>query len=267
MSLKVENLVCGYGGKIVTGRINLEVEPGEVVCILGANGAGKTTFFKTIQGFLNPISGKVNYNDRIIHDWDRKSLAKQIAYVPQVQSQPFPFHVKEVVVMGRAAHLGKFAAPTKQDYNKCEQIMEKLGIIDLRDKIYTKISGGERQLVLIARALAQEPQLLMMDESTSNLDFRNKVGVLQEIINMSSENIGILMITHFPEHAFLCADKVALFKRNNEVSFGAANEIMTEQNLTDAYGVAVKIPEVFGFNGERVKTCVPMMVRRSFLYK
>lgn len=263
MSLNVKNLVCGYGGKRATGNINLEVEPGEVICILGPNGAGKTTFFKTAQGFLKPISGEVNYNGKAIHEWDRKSFAKQIAYVPQVQSQPFPFTVREVVVMGRAAHIGKFSAPSKDDYNKCEHIMEKLGIISLKDKIYTKLSGGERQLVLIARALAQEPQLLMMDEATSNLDFRNTVRVLQEIINMSSENIGIIMITHYPEQAFLCADKVALFRRDKAVTFGSINEIMTEQTLSDAYGVTVKIPEISGSNGERIKTCVPMMIRRS----
>jgi iron complex transport system ATP-binding protein len=263
MSLNVRNLVCGYGGKSVTGSIDLEVEPGEVLCVLGPNGAGKSTFFKTIQGFLKPIAGEVEYNGKAIQAWDRKSLAQQIAYVPQVQSQPFPFRVKEVVVMGRAAHLGKFSAPSKYDYIKCEYIMEKLGIIGLKEKIYTKISGGERQLVLIARALAQEPQLLLMDEATSNLDFRNKVGVLQEIINMSSENIGIIMITHFPEHAFLCADKVALFRRDKSVAFGGINEIMTEQILTDAYGVNVKTPEIFGPAGESIKTCVPMMARRA----
>ncbi len=264
MSLKVENLVCGYGEKKVTGSINLEVKPGEVVCILGPNGAGKTTFFKTAQGFLKPLSGKVHYNSKVIHEWDRKSLARQIAYVPQVQSQPFPFCVKEVVVMGRAAHLGRFSTPSKHDYNKCEHIMEKLGIIDLKDKIYTKISGGERQLVLIARSLAQEPQLLMMDEATSNLDFRNTVRVLQEIINMSSENIGIIMITHFPEHAFLCADKVVLFRHDKTVTFGRINDIMTEQTLTDAYGVTVKIPEIFDFNGERIRTCIPVMTRKTW---
>ena len=263
MSLRVENLVCGYGEKQVTGKINLEVTAGEVICVLGPNGAGKTTFLKTIQGFLKPVCGEVNYNGKIISEWDKKSLAQNIAYVPQVQSQPFPFRVKEVVVMGRAAHLGKFSAPSKQDYDKCERIMEKLGIIDLKNKIYTEISGGERQLVLIARALAQEPQLLMMDEATANLDFKNTVRVLQEIINMSSENIGVIMITHFPEHAFLCADKVALFRRDKIVAYGSVNDIMTEQTLSDAYGVAVKIPEIPGFHKERVRTCIPLMERKS----
>jgi len=262
VSLNVKDLVCGYGGNPATGKITLEVKSGEVVCILGPNGAGKTTFFKTIQGFIKPISGEVNFNHKQIHAWDRVSLARQIAYVPQVQSQPFPFRVMEVVVMGRAAHIGRFSTPSKQDYKKCEQIMEKLGIIQLKDKVYTKLSGGERQLVLIARALAQEPQLLMMDEATANLDFRNTVRVLQEVIYLSSESIGILMITHYPEHAFLCADKVALFRKNSAVSFGPASEILTEQTLSDAYGVVVKIPEVPFSNGERIKTCVPVISRK-----
>lgn len=263
MSLKAENLVCGYGGKSVTGSVSLAVEHGEVVCVLGPNGSGKTTFFKTVQGFLKPISGEAAYNGKAIQEWNRKSLSRQIAYVPQVQSQPFPFSVKEVVVMGRAAHLGSFSSPGKQDYEKCEHIMERLGIIGLKDKIYTKISGGERQLVLIARALAQEPRLLMMDEATSNLDFKNTVRILQEIINMSSKNIGVLMITHYPEHAFLCADKVALFRRDKSVSFGSVGEIMTEQALSDAFGVTVKIPEICTSDGESVKTCIPLITRKS----
>ncbi len=105
--------------------------------------------------------------------------------------------------------------------------------------------------------------MLLMDEATSNLDFRNKVGVLQEIINMAADHIGIIMITHFPEHAFLCADKVALFRRDKSVAFGRIHEIMTEQTLTDAYGVIVKTPEIYGPAGERIKTCVPMMARRA----
>lgn len=263
MSLSVKNLVCGYGGKSVTGKITLKVEPGEVLCVLGPNGVGKSTFFKTIQGFLKPVGGEVEYNGKAIQEWDRESLARHIAYVPQVQSQPFPFNVIEVVVMGRAARLGRFSSPSRQDYIKCEQILKKLGIIGLKEKIYTKISGGERQLVLIARALAQEPQLLLIDEATSNLDFKNKVGVLQEIINMSSENISIIMITHFPEHAFLCADKVALFRRDKSVAFGRTNEIMTEQTLTNAYGVPVKTPEICSPGGERIKTCIPDFNRRN----
>ncbi|MDD2484484.1 MAG: ABC transporter ATP-binding protein [Eubacteriales bacterium] len=263
MSLNVTDLICGYGEKKATGSISLDVSAGEVVCILGPNGAGKTTFFKTIQGFLKPITGQVTYNGKKIHEWDRKKLAQQIAYVPQAQSQPFPFCVKEVVVMGRAAHLGKFSTPSKHDYAKCDLIMEKLGILHLKEKIYTQISGGERQLVLIARSLAQEPKLLLMDEATSNLDFKNTVRVLQQIINMSSENIGVIMITHFPEHAFLCADKAALFRHDKTVAFGDINEIMTEEILTDAYGVTVKIPELAGFNGERIRTCIPMIARKS----
>lgn len=259
MSLVVKNLACGYGDRVVISNINLVVEAGEIVCILGPNGVGKTTFFKTIQGFLSPKEGEVLLDGEAIRHWDKKRLARTLAYVPQTHSPPFPYKVRDVVVMGRTAHLNMFSVPGKEDYRLGEESMEKLGIAHLNNKIYSQISGGERQMVLIARALVQQPKLLMMDEPTSNLDFGNQVKVLQQIINLARENIGIIMTTHFPDHAFLCSTKVALLERDNKFSYGTADGIVTEESLKAAYSVNVKMTEVENTHGGKLKICTPML--------
>lgn len=259
MCIQATHLACGYGGRVIIDDINMQIEKGEITCILGPNGVGKTTFFKTIQGFLKPLTGSIQLDGQEISCWNRKNLAKKIAYVPQTQSQPFPFKVLDVVVMGRNVHLNNFSSPSQKDYKKCEEVMEQLGISSLNEKIYSQLSGGERQLVLIARALVQEPEMLMMDEPASNLDYGNQVRVLQQIKKLAQQNIGIIMITHSPEHAFACADKVALFTRNGGVRFGETAEIVTEDALREAYGVTVKIPEIVDDMGHKTRTCVPIM--------
>ncbi|MDD4571987.1 MAG: ABC transporter ATP-binding protein [Clostridia bacterium] len=259
MSLLINDLACGYAKRTVLKHINLKIETGEVLCILGPNGVGKSTLFKTIQGFLAPHSGQILLNGKSISKWSRKQLAKNLAYVPQTHEASFPYTVSEVVLMGRTAHLGNFSSPRIQDYEICEEILTKLKISHLASSIYTQISGGERQLVLIARALAQKPLFLMMDEPTSNLDFGNQVKVLQQIVNLAESGMGIIMTTHFPDHAFLCSGKVALFKPDHSYSFGSANEVITEASLAEAYGIPVKMSQVQNLNGENLKTCIPML--------
>lgn len=259
MSLNIKNLSCGYQNKAIIENITLQVNVGEIACILGANGVGKTTFFKTVQGFLQPIDGAIFWKDMPMHEQDNKKRAKVIAYVPQTHTPPFPYRVRDVVVMGRAVHLKSFQSPNKNDYIICDHIMEKLNIAYLSSKIYSRISGGERQMVLIARALAQEPELLMMDEPTSNLDFGNQARVLQQIVDLAREGLTVMMTTHSPEHASMYADKVVLFQRNKPILMGKPNDILTKETLEQVYGVDIKLLEFENNYGKQLKTCVPMM--------
>jgi len=258
MKLEIKNADCGYAAATIVKNVSMDVETGDIMCLLGPNGVGKTTLFKTILGFLKLQNGQILLNGQNINKWTKKRLARIMAYVPQAHTPPFPFCVLDVVVLGRTAHLGMFSSPSKKDIEIAEKVMESLQISYLNNKAYTEISGGERQLVLIARALTQRPELLIMDEPTSNLDFGNQVRVLEEIKKLSQKGLGVLMTTHSPDHAFLCSNKVALMQRSS-IIVGSPNEVVTEQNLKDAYGINVTITCTCKRNGEKVKSCVPML--------
>jgi len=258
MSFKFDHLSCGYHGKAVIEDICFELNAGEVVCILGPNGIGKTTFFKTAQGFLPPIVGKVCINGIDIARMARKDIAKQIAYVPQTKGQPFDYTVFDMILMGRASFVGNFSAPSDKDRDICIRIMEDMGMTHLQNKLFTEISGGEQQLVLIGRALVQQPKFLMMDEPTSNLDFSNQVVLLKKVNALAKMGIGILMITHSPDHALICADRVALFSKDKRVLIGSPKEVISAETLLTAYGVHVRLVSLKD-DAYEINTCVPII--------
>ena len=260
MKLEIKEVSCGYGDKKILSDVNFDIETGDILCILGPNGVGKTTLFKTILGFLKLQGGQIFLDGENIHNWSRKDFAKAIGYVPQAHTPPFPDKVKEVVVMGSTAHLGMFSSPSKSDYKIAYEIIDSLGISYLKDKVYTEISGGERQLVLIARALAQEPKILIMDEPTSNLDYGNQVRVLRHIKKLANKDIGIIMTSHFPDHAFMSSTKVLAINRGNKYKFGKPEEIVTSKLLKEIYNIDVQIDCVKNLKtGEDLKVCVPII--------
>lgn len=259
MKLEINHAECGYGATPVLKDISFTVDKGEILCLLGPNGVGKTTLFKTILGFQKLLGGEILLDGSNVQNWTRSRLAKVIGYVPQAHTPPFPFSVLDVVVMGRTAHLGMFASPTKKDLKIAEEALEVLKISYLKEKIYTEISGGERQMILIARALAQQPKILVMDEPTSNLDFGNQIRVLEQVNRLAKNGLAVIMTSHFPDHAFLCSSKVVMIQKNNLYKKGNADEVLTEENLRAAYGIEVKIASIENGNGERINTCVPLI--------
>ena len=260
LKLEINNVNCGYPKKTILENISFEIGTGDILCILGPNGVGKTTLFKTILGFLKLQVGSILLDGQDINTWSRKDFAKAIGYVPQAHTPPFPYKVREVVVMGRTAHLGIFASPSLQDYAIAEKVIDSLGISYLTDSVYTEISGGERQLVLIARALAQEPKILIMDEPTSNLDYGNQVRVLKHIKELSKRNIGIIMTSHFPDHAFMASTKVLAINRGGEYRIGTPKEVVTSQLLQRIYNIRVQIDTVVDrVHNDHLKVCVPIL--------
>lgn len=259
MELSVKNASCGYGNVPVLENVSLHIKQGEIVCILGPNGIGKTTLFRSVLGFLKLIKGEIALDGKSKSLITEKEFSKHIGYVPQGHEPPFPYSLKDVVVMGRAAHLKRFESPGIDDYKMAYNAMEMLGISYLRNKTYTHISGGERQMVLIARALTQEPKLLVMDEPTANLDFGNQVHVLQCISKLTSSGLGVLMTTHNPDHAFLCCDRVILLTKDRQILEGTVEEIVTEENLKKAYGVDVKVSSTKTDSGKIIKSCIPLL--------
>ena len=239
--LEARDLKIGYPGHTVGDRINLHVSSGEVLCLLGPNGSGKTTLFKTLLGLIRPHGGDVRIGGRNLATLSRPELARSVAYVPQAHSAQFPYTVLDMVVMGRTAHLGIFAAPSSADRDKAVEALTRLGIRDLANSEYTRISGGQRQLSLIARALAQAAPAIVMDEPTASLDFGNQVLVLKEVARLASEGLGIVLSTHDPDHAFAIADRVALLSGGELVASGTPEAVLDQDRLRQVYGVSVDI--------------------------
>src|SRR5262249_23204771 len=208
--LEARDLAFGYRGHPVGRDVSLALGAGEVMCLLGPNGSGKTTLFKTLLGLLPAQGGRVLMDGAELSGRKRNEIARMVSYVPQAHAAFFPFSVSEVVLMGRTAHVGVFSSPSRQDQGMAAAALERMGLAHLADSIYTRVSGGERQLTLIARALAQDARIVVMDEPTANLDFGNQVRVLQHIQSLAQSGIGVLLSTHDPDQAFLCANRVAM---------------------------------------------------------
>ena len=258
MSLEVQDLAFGYRGKPVGRHASFRLGEGEVVCLLGPNGCGKTTLFKTILGLLAPQGGRVTIDGADLARWSRKRRAQTLAYVPQAHISFFPFRVLDTVLMGRTTHLGLFATPGERDREAARQALRGLHIEQLAAADYTRISGGQRQLVLIARALAQAPRFLVMDEPTASLDFGNQVMVLAQVQRLAMRGIGVFVSTHAPDLAFACADRVLLMLEGLIVAVGAPEAVLTAERLRAVYGVEVCVSRVPGL--ER-PVCVPRLER------
>lgn len=211
--IRADQLSIGYSGRTVGQQLSLSVFDHEILCLLGPNGSGKSTLFKTMLGLIPALSGAVYVKDRPLSQWSRAGLARQVAYVPQAQSGAFAFTVHEIVLMGRSARLAPFSSPSRHDHEVAMNCLDQLGIAALSKRRYTEISGGERQLALIARALAQEPAVMVMDEPTASLDFGNQIRVLDYIERMREQGMGILLCTHQPDHALRVADRIVLLKQ------------------------------------------------------
>jgi len=257
--LAVEDLAFGFPGRTVGRAFSFALAEGEVLCVLGPNGSGKTTLFRTLLGLLAPQGGSIALDGAPLERLPRAAIARRVGYVPQAHAGYFAYSVREMVLMGRTAHLGAFAAPSLRDRALADAALETLGIAALAERPFTEISGGERQLTLIARALAQEAALLVMDEPTASLDFGNQVRVLERIRQLAARGISVLFSTHDPDHAFLCAQRALLIAEGRALALGAPREVIRSDTLERLYGVSVRIVESAG----GVQTCVPSLGERT----
>lgn len=256
MILELRGLSCGYGRRVVLSDVDLHITAGENLCLLGPNGVGKTTLFRTILGAIDPMAGEILVDGKSLVGKSRRQRARVMAYVPQAHTAPFPFHVMDVVLTGRTAHISLTASPSHHDKEVARAALARMGIADLADRPYTELSGGERQLVLIARALAQEPRVLIMDEPSSHLDFGNQVRLLSLIKSLVTESdLAVLMSSHFPNHAFACASRVGLIKEGRLMALGSPTEVLTETSLEDIYGIPVRILEGDPQTDPALKVC------------
>ncbi len=256
--LDIRNAEFSYDGKrTIFRKVNLSLERGDVLCILGPNGTGKSTLIKCMNSLLKLKSGTILLKDKNIYLINKTELAKIIGYIPQSNGSIFAYSVLDVVLMGRAPHLSLTSVPGKNDYKIAEKALESLGILFLKDKTYTEISGGERQLVLMARAIAQQPEILLLDEPTSHLDFGNQIRTLKVINELSKRGLSVIMTSHFPDHAFLSSNKVAIMNQGTIMEMGEPESVVTEENMKKAYGIDVKILDI----DEHRKACIPIQIQ------
>ena len=236
--LDLQGLSTGHGRRVVSEAVDLSIDAGEVLCLLGPNGCGKTTLFRTVLGLLPPLAGRVLVEGQPVQHWPRAEFARRVGYVPQAQAGVFAFEALDMVLMGRAARLPLLARPSGADRAMALACMERLQISHLAARRYTELSGGERQLVLIARALAQEPALLVMDEPTASLDFGNQIRVLEQIEALSAQGMAMLLSTHQPEHGLRVASRIALLGHGRLLGVGEPRAVATPAALAELYDVS-----------------------------
>ncbi|WP_251554079.1 ABC transporter ATP-binding protein [Neobacillus muris] len=266
--LKIENLSFGYEKTTIFNHISFEIETGGIFCLFGPNGCGKSTLIECILGSLKPAEGQILLNNQSINKIKPVELAKSIGYVPQSHTKNFPYKVIDVVIMGRAAYTGTFSPPSHEDRLIAERALDTLGLIHLKEKPYTQLSGGQTQLVMLARALTQETPIILMDEPTAHLDFRHELMILETIVNLIREkNISIIMATHFPNHAFYfencgISTKVALM--NNQVFEAVGNpvEVLTEANMLKTFQIHSKLMSSKTDDQREVKGLIPIELAR-----
>lgn len=237
MIVKLEQVSVGYHRQPILHNINLNLAEGKIFCLLGANGCGKTTLMRTLLGFLPPISGNISLIGRSLSGWLTRDLAKVIAYVPQAHDTPFSYQVIDMVVMGLTPHISLFTVPGKKAHLLAEESLCRLGISHLKQRQYCTLSGGEKQLVLIARALVQQPKLLIMDEPAASLDFGNQIRLLEQIEQLKNSGITVLMSTHHPQHAAAVADEVILLHPEFGAKQGSPESMLTLTNLSTLYRI------------------------------
>jgi iron complex transport system ATP-binding protein len=253
VTLEVDGLAFGFPGRTIGGGLSLSLGDGEVLCVLGPNGSGKTTLFRTLLGLLAPHGGAIRLGRTPLTGLTRGEIARRVGYVPQAHVGYFAYTVREMVLMGRTAHFSAFAVPGADDRRIAAAAIESLGIAHLAERPFTAISGGERQLALVARALAQEPRLLVMDEPTASLDFGNQVRVLERIRDLAARGIGVLFSTHDPDHAFLCAGRALLLAEGRMLALGPPREVIRAETLERMYSVTVRVLAA----GGGVHACLP----------
>lgn len=246
MIFEVNNASYSYNKeRKILDHVTFSVKENEVLSVLGPNGVGKTTLIKCMLGLLQWDEGTSSFNGKPCSGAGNKDIWKHIGYVPQRKQSGFTYTVEEMITLGRTAHLGMFSLPTEKDKEIVNEVMKMVGIEHYRSKLCSRISGGELQMVLIGRALALQPKLLILDEPESNLDFKNQRLILNLIKDLKKEfHISSILNTHFPEHAMELSDSILLLQRNAPTIFGNVKEVMTEENLQNIFSVNVYMRKV-----------------------
>ena len=243
--LMVHGLSFAYeGGTLVFNGVNFDLEAGHSFTILGPNGAGKSTLLGCLAAQLIPASGVIRVTGRSLRDMSSSAIARRIGFVPQNLAAVYGYRVADFVAMGRAPYISRFSMPSDDDYQRVAATLDDLGITHLADKSYTALSGGERQQVMLARVLVQDPRLILLDEPTSALDFGNQLKVVRIVRELTERGYAVIMTNHNPDHAIMLDDRVGILDREGTLTVGDAQEVVTEETLSRVYRIRVRIVDV-----------------------
>ncbi|MDO9492717.1 ABC transporter ATP-binding protein [Acetobacterium sp.] len=246
--------------RLILKDISFDLESHDILCLLGPNGTGKTTLLRCMLALNKMKSGSIKIDGNDLTKASIKKRAEMMAYVPQATMMAFPYEAREIVQMGRVTHLATGGSPSKEDWRLAEEAMEKLGILHMSRHLFNEMSGGEKQMVLIARAMVQQAKILIMDEPTANLDYSNQIKMLQVIKSLAEQGYSILMTSHFPDHAFLACNRAVLMRDGYIMAQGLPEDIVNTENLTKLYATPVCVTEArLDFQDRMIKVCIPVM--------
>lgn len=260
--IDIRDLSFSYGKTEVLKNIDLSASEGDLVALIGPNGAGKSTLFKCILKFLKGYTGEILLDGQDMKEMSRPQIARKIAYIPQTTVPVFNYPVIEIVLMGLTGGLRPLESPRKEHVEKAEAILDDLDILHLRNRGFGRISGGERQLVLLARSMVQDARILIMDEPTANLDYGNQFRVMERIRSLTEKGYTVISSTHNPEHALLFADISFVLKDGKVKASGPSKDVLTGELMKELYGVEVNLLET-EFDGKKAKVCVPVRSVRT----
>ena len=242
MILQLENIGFSYDNREnIFSNISFDIEQGEIMSILGPNGSGNSTLLNCIANLYSVTEGEIKLEGEPISSISMNDFAKKIGYVPQTHTPAYSYMVRDFVVMGRSPYIGMFSKPSKQDYTITDEALNMLNIGHLSERPYTDISGGERQQVIIARAIAQQPKIILMDEPTSHLDYGNQIRTIKLIKDLARKGYSIIITTHMPDHVTLLGGKAGIFNKKGHMVVGPSSEIMSESTLSNIYNIDLRM--------------------------
>ena len=257
--LELKNIVFGYSTeRTVLNNISVSFAPDTITSVLGPNGSGKTTMLKILLGLIQPLAGQVLIDGTDLQTIPLKERAKLMAYVPQKHNAVFDYKVIDVVAMGSVAYSNIFSSTGKKDLEIAMECLERMGIPHLSEKPYTKISGGEQQMVIIARALAQQAKIIILDEPVTGLDYGNQIKLLKILKELASEGKTCIKTTHYPEHALWTSGRAVFMRNGHILSEGLTSNVVTTENLKAIYDTEIAVINR-PISETTVSTCVPLM--------
>lgn len=261
MPIEIKNVSYTYGknrkANEVLKDVSFSIEKGEVVSVLGANGVGKSTLFKCILGLLPDYKGSIQIDGEEACKLSAEKLAKKIAYIPQLHYPAFGYSSLNMVLMGTGNRGGALSSPGKKEKEDSYLALEKMEIAHLAERNFASLSGGEQQLVLMARALVQNASTWILDEPVASLDFGNQIMVQEQLVKLAREGYSILMSTHNPEQTFIFSDKIVALKDGRVAAAGKPKDIINDALIKELYGIEVNVNSLYE---DRVRICIPKTV-------